>query len=498
MRKVQNKQMMLGEVDVSQIKFDEKSRDEIPQLLRGLQYIYCTPELKDKVFSLLEKRMAISRTGRPGMDLWKILVLGTIRLNCDWNYDKLKEMADNHKTLRRMLGHSTDWMDDYQYPLQTLKDNVKLLTPELLDDINVLVVKSGQSLVKKKGDLLRGRADSFVLETNVHYPTDINLLFDASRKTVEMTSDLCAKLRISGWRQGAHQLKALKKLFRICQKSKRSISKDPQRQEYKEERVKSSHSEYIGKAGDLLSRAQETIGTILLSGCDTSTLLMTEIIERYVKDGRHQIDLIARRVLNGEKIPHDEKIFSLFERHTEWICKGKAGVPQELGKRVCVVEDSYGFVMSHALMDKIGDKEVVVPFIKRVKEQYQELYSCSFDKGFWSSENNQSLEEIIFAAMPRPGRLSKDAKEHESSSEFKKARKKHSAVESCISALKNHGLERCPDRGMKNLKRYISLGVLARNIQKLGAILIEREKKSRMRSEKIKEGLSRKKLFSVS
>lgn len=150
MRKVQDRQMMLGEVDISQIKFDGKSRDEIPQLLRGLQYIYCTPELKDKVFSLLEGRIAVARSGRRGMDLWKILVPGVIRLNCDWNYDKLKEMADNHLTLRKMLGHSLDCMKDPKYPLQTLKDNVGLLTPELLDAINVLVVQGGQNLVKKK------------------------------------------------------------------------------------------------------------------------------------------------------------------------------------------------------------------------------------------------------------------------------------------------------------------------------------------------------------
>ncbi len=495
MRKVQDKQMMLGEVDVSQIKFDERSRDEIPQLLRGLQHIYCTAELKHNVFSLLEKRMAVSRTGRPGMDLWKILVLGVIRLNCDWNYDKLKEMVDNHNTLRQMLGHSPDCMDGQKYPLQTLKDNVKLLTPELLDAVNVLVVQSGQSLVKKKGDLLRGRADSFVVETNVHYPTDINLLFDAVRKTVETISDLCGKLGIPGWRQSAHQIGMLKKSFRICQKSKHSVSKDPQKQEYKMEKTRRLHRDYISKAGDLLSRAEESIDMILQSDCGVSAVLTTEVAVRYIRDGLHQIDLIRRRVLDGEKIPHGEKIFSLFERHTEWISKGKAGVPQELGKRVCIIEDNYGFVMNHALMDRIGDKEVAVPFIQKTSELFPGLHSCSFDKGFWSRENKENLEEIISVALPRPGRLSKEAKEYQSSSEFTKARKKHSAVESCISALQNHGLGRCPDRGMKNLRRYISLGVLGRNIQKLGAILTDREKKSRIRSEKIKDGLMRKKLY---
>jgi hypothetical protein len=64
-----------------------------------------------------------SNNGRPGMDLWKVLVMGTIRLNCNWDYDKLQEMANNHKTLGQMLGHGM-MDDDDIYPLQTLKNNV--------------------------------------------------------------------------------------------------------------------------------------------------------------------------------------------------------------------------------------------------------------------------------------------------------------------------------------------------------------------------------------
>ena len=149
MRTTIDNQLTLGEVDISQIYFDPKSRDEIPQLLRGLQYIYCTKELRDQVFELLETKIKYSRSkGRRGMDLWKILVLGTVRLNCNWDYDKLKEMADNHCKIREMLG-ITAWVTEPTFKLQTLKDNVALLTPELLDEINTLVVGAGHTLVKK-------------------------------------------------------------------------------------------------------------------------------------------------------------------------------------------------------------------------------------------------------------------------------------------------------------------------------------------------------------
>ena len=486
MRKFKEEQMNFGEVDISQIKFDLKSRDEIPQLLAGLQYVYCTPQLKKEVFSLLGEHIKISKKGRRGMDLWNILVLGVLRLNCNWDYDKLKEMSDNHFTIRQMLG-LTPFQNEEKFPLQTLRDNVCLLTPELLNAINTIVVKAGQNLVKKKDDEIRSKCDSFVLETNVHYPTDTNLLMDAVRKTVECIAKLCDKNDISGWRQNAYQLAEFKKLLRICQKIRKSTSKDPEKQKSKERKNKQAHCEYINKAAQLLIRAESSLVQLRQMGL----LLQITSAEAYIHDGIKLIDQIRRRVINGEKIPHDEKLFSLFQRHTEWICKGKAGVPQELGKRICIIEDQYGFVLSHEVMDRLVDTDIAVPFIKRVKNLFPKLYSCSFDKGFWSPENKNKLEEIITVALPRKGRLTREAKEYEKSSDFIEAKKKHSAVESCINALENHGLDRCPDCGLQNFERYVALAVLGRNMQKLGSVLLEKKKKKQKHSEKIKEGLRR-------
>ena len=100
MRKVQEPQMQLGEFDLSQIKFDLRSRDEIPKLLMGLQHLYCTPHIRESVFKILEKIVPNNtnkEVGRPGMTLWKILVLGTLRLNCNWDYDKVHEIANQHR-----------------------------------------------------------------------------------------------------------------------------------------------------------------------------------------------------------------------------------------------------------------------------------------------------------------------------------------------------------------------------------------------------------------
>lgn len=143
MRSVIQPQLKFGETDIAAIVLDPKSRDDIPQLLRGLQYIYTEIDLRQRVFAILEEVMparadgkgkASRQTGRPGMEQWKILVLGVLRLGLNVDYDRIQELANQHKTIRQMLGHS-DWLDEQEYELQTIRDNVSLFTPEILDRI---------------------------------------------------------------------------------------------------------------------------------------------------------------------------------------------------------------------------------------------------------------------------------------------------------------------------------------------------------------------------
>jgi hypothetical protein len=93
MRAVQNPQMQIGDVNISAITFDSRSRDDIPKILRGLQHIYTDLPLREELFRMLEAKIAPAvdkGTGRPGM------------------------------TLRAMLGHGS--FDNEAYHYQTLKD----------------------------------------------------------------------------------------------------------------------------------------------------------------------------------------------------------------------------------------------------------------------------------------------------------------------------------------------------------------------------------------
>lgn len=157
MRRVMDPQLTFGVIDISQINIDPKSRDDIPQILKGLQYIYTQKDIRKKIFEILEEMVAPTAdkaNGRPGMDLWKIFVMGFLRLNLNWDYDRLHEMVNNHKTIREMLGHGIFDGND-RYHLQTIKDNVKLLTPEVLFEINKVVVEAGHKLVKKRSKLFK-------------------------------------------------------------------------------------------------------------------------------------------------------------------------------------------------------------------------------------------------------------------------------------------------------------------------------------------------------
>ena len=483
MRSVINHQMMFGQTDISAIQFHEKSRDDMPKILRGLQAIYTNIELRKQVFSILEevlperkkgKGKADSRTGRPGMNQWAILVMGVVRLVRNADYDHLHDMVNHHDMLRKMLGHN-DWTDKTCYKLQTIKDNVRLFTPQLLDRISREVVIEGHALVKRKehGEVipLRCRCDSFVVETNVHFPADIKQLSDAIRKTIKLCAHLSVELGSTQWRKSSETLRKIKRLLRAMQNHKCSTSKSPEKKTVKDEKYKELVRNYLDEVDYQLQRAENT-GKEL----GANKPLFKSELKYYIAHANLQIGQIRRRVFNNEVIPHEEKVFSVFQPHTEWISKGKAGVPVELGLPVCIVEDQFGFILHHKVMQKTTDSAIAVSIVEETKKRFSNLYSVSYDKGFHSKTNRTDLILLVEkVVLPKKGKLSVADKSRESEPEFKRLRRKHSAVESAINGLEVHGLDICPDDGIKGFERYVALAVLSRNIHQFGALLLNQD-----------------------
>jgi hypothetical protein len=489
MRIVKNPQMQIGQTDIANIEIDITSRDDIPMILLGLQHIYINEPLRKNVFKILEEVIPSKKAdksddtiavdankGRPGMDQWCILVLGTLRLGLGADYDRIQELANQHRTLRMILGHGL-FTTDKDYRLQTLKDNLQLFTPEIMDRINVEVIRAGYQLLDVDiHSLIRGRCDSFVLKTEVHFPTDINLLYDAIRVLIRECVAWRKDYALPEWRQHQYNLRRFKALYRKIQKLRHSTSKDENKKQAKAEQIKVAHQLYIDLAQTYLDRVARSI-ELLKQTYKVPEIQYADLI-LFTQHADRQINQIKRRVMDEEKIPHAEKVFSLFQPHTEWISKGKAGVPVELGIRMCIMEDTHGFILHHRVMQKETDDKIAVEMVKATQNKFPYFNACSFDKGFHSIANQQALKkELEQVVLPKKGKLSVADKEREYDEEFVQAKKKHSAVESAINALQVHGLNKCPDHGIEGFERYAALAVLSRNIQKIGCIVRDRERK---------------------
>ena len=486
MRNVFSPQMSIGQIGIADIQIDVTSRDDIPTILLGLQHIYTTLPLRDAVFKILEEvaptkidneeaKVVSINKGRPGMDQWSILVLGTLRLGLNTDYDRILELANQHKTLREMLGLGC-FDADKRYYLQTLKDNLKLFTPKIMARINVEVIQAGYGLLDLDiHAMIRGRCDSFVLKTDVHFPTDINLLYDAIRTLIHVCAKWHAQHVLPGWRNHESNRRQFKRLYRKLQKLKHSTSRNEDKKAAKELEIKQAYQEYIDLAGFYLERTQASI-EILKNDYKIPEIGLADL-HTFCQHAERQIDQIRRRAILGETIPHAEKVFSLFQPHTEWISKGKAGVPVELGLRVCIMEDSHGFILHSQVMQKTTDDKVAVPMVEATKAQFPSFNACSFDKGFHNPDNQKELKNHLEqVVLPKKGKLSKADQEREYAPEFMQAKQQHSAVESAINALEVHGLDKCPDHGIDAFERYVALAVLSRNIQKLGTIIRDKER----------------------
>ena len=137
---------------------------------------------------------------------WQILVLGVVRLTLDINYDRLHHVANYDSLVRQLLGQRALDME-LEFKLSTLKDNVALLSDELLEKINTVIVGHGGGCIKKKEAGLALKVDSYVFESNVHFPTDLSLGLDSARKCIVLSARLSQRYALGGWRNGRAKLK---------------------------------------------------------------------------------------------------------------------------------------------------------------------------------------------------------------------------------------------------------------------------------------------------
>jgi hypothetical protein len=188
-----------------------------------------------------------------------------------------------------------------------------------------------------------------------------------------------------------------------------------------------------------------------------------------------------RRVLEGETVANAEKIFSLFEPHTELIKRDKQPNPLQFGHNVLVIEDAAGFICHYEVVKNgVQDVDLVVPVMKKVQKRFKnKIERASFDRGFHSPENQVELGKIVTHPCLAAKGAKKGQEQQESASvEFRESRQRHPGVESAIGALQaGNGLERSRDHSKRGYERYVGLGILGRNLHVLGKLLIRQEAK---------------------
>ncbi len=468
MRKVRNPQMQLGEVRIEDIELDPKSRDDIPALLPGLQHLCADEAFRSRLFALMDEHMLPGvdrRVGRPGMEMWRILAMGVVKQGLGCDFDRLHDLVNEHKTLRRFLGHADVW-DEHRYKCQTLVDNASLLRPELLVAVNQLIVESGHAVARKRpGEPLRGRCDSFVAETDVHHPTDVGLLWDAMRCLLRETGRAATAHDVPGWRQWKHLARSVRTLFHTVRSARRA----------RPERVEA----HLERCRALVLRAEATVPVLVLVAGGVKAWTIVEI-DSMIAHAKRRIDQVERRLLQGETIPRSEKVFSIFEPHTRWIAKGKAGRPVELGVPVCILEDQHGFVLHHEVIWRGHDVDVAVPMVERSRARFPDLRAASFDRGFHSPGNRVRLDDLLdHNVLPKKGYLNKVDRERERGDAFVAMRRQHPAVESAINNLGHRGLDRVLAHGAEGFARVVALSVVALNIHRIGLLLRRKARRRR-------------------
>ena len=471
---------------ISEVKLNLECRDEMIPILRALQHVYSDAELRRELLSLVGKDVngdTSRKHGRCGMNYWEITVLAAARLGCNLDYDKLQDLAENHRSLRQIMGIGS-WQDDeVDFDFRRIEDNLIKLRPETLQKINALIVKAGHGLEPKAIESVRG--DTFVVETNIHYPTESSVIGDGLRKIAKLAAELANENGMDGWRQAKHLLKKAKSLVRAIGRASRAKGQGA-------DRLQPGYKKLLALAEDLLRRARRLLKKLrfqpdpsaftldkVKNGTAPLTTPKAELLGFIILTEK-VCDNARRRVLKGETLANEEKIHSIFEPHTELIKRGKQPNPIEFGHKVLVIEDAAGFVVDHRVVENgVLDQDLVVPVMKKLQKRFAgKIKSASFDRGFHTQQNQEDLAEIVKTpCIAAKGAEQGRQQQQEGTVAFRKARQNHPGVESVIGALqKGNGLKRSRDRSKKGYERYVALGILGRNLQTLGKLLLAKDK----------------------
>ena len=431
-------------------------------------------EISDAVRRDLERGLKKPGTGRRGLTPSQVLRSFVLMRVKNWDYRELRERIADGYTLRQFT-------EFYCQPVpkhHAFNRAFHRLTPETLQVINELVVQEAVDLGLEDGNQLR--VDTTVVQTDVHHPTDNTLLWDVVRVVARLVGRL--KKAVQQRVRGFHNRKRVAR-HRMQEIQRMTSTERHQRQAKK-------YRELIGVTKEVVTRARKVVEqTKKARGQDrVAALAIPELrreIQHYCKLGDRVIDQSRRRVLEGEQVPNAEKIYSIFEPHTDLIKRGKVQTPMEFGHKVFLAESAQGLITQYeVLQGNPNDEQHVEPSLKRHKKSFghaPQLYGS--DRGFFSEENVKSCKQdgVKVVCIPQCGGKKTAKREaYEKSFDFKKGQRFRAGIEGRISVLfRGRGMKRCLAEGRKRFELWVGAAVLANNLMRMAALLSERTRHKR-------------------
>ena len=328
------------------------------------------------------------------------------------------------------------------------------LSAEAVAAMNAVLNAYAVSQGKISGE--KHRLDTTVYEANIHYPTDSSLLWDSFRTVARLIRGIQQERPELGFHHRFHD-KKVKKLSTFIGRNAASKSKATQRQVKQHYRVLIARVRWIHGVG------QNVLAQLGLAGYDAPDLA------HYLPLVHQIVTQADQRVLQGRKLPADEKLYSLFEEHTELIKRGKASKPIEFGHKILLAQTGEKFIHHYEVMaQRCDDKDLLGPAL----EAHRDLFGCypalvAADKGFYESKKQLTALEgkIQTVSIAKKGRRNPDEQARESSEAFVDGQRFRAGVEGSISVLKRaFRLGRCLFKGFKNYAASVGLAVLCHNL----------------------------------
>jgi IS5 family transposase len=300
------------------------------------------------------------------------------------------------------------------------------------------------------------RTDTTAYEANIHYPTDSSLLWDSYRVLCRTLRRVQKELPQLGLKHRYHDKKVKKLAFYIARNAK-SRSKSKQR---KVKRVYRDLIERVRWIACISTDVQRRLGTAFYEAPELE--LYTPTVERI-------IDQAERRIFGGETVPCGEKVYSLFEEHTELLKRGKAGKPIEFGHKVLIAQTGEKFISHYQVMpERKEDKDLLEDTLQAHRDLFgQAPGTLAADKGYYESARQLARleQEIETVSICKKGRRTKVETLREHGDAFQVGQAFRAGVEGSISVLKRaFKMNRCLFKGYKNFAASVGCAVFCHNL----------------------------------